>query len=137
MSKCIIVPSLLLLALIVGCGSKNQPLTGTVTFSDDGSPLKTGVVVMQSNNQEARGTIEADGSFVMGFASEKDGIPKGETYKVTIVNAMEVTGKDGSGMPIKTSLIDPKYNSPDTSGLTFTSDGKNKTMDLKVDRYQR
>jgi len=125
---------LFLLAFVAGCGGNKQPLTGTVTFSDDGSPLKTGVVIMESNGKMGRGEIDANGKFVMGFESDKDGIPKGETYKVTIVNALTETGKDKTGFPIMTSLIDAKYGNQNTSGLTFTSDGKAKTLDLKVDR---
>ena len=129
--------TLLVLILVAGCGSNNQKLTGTVIYSDDGSPVKMGVVVMESNNKIARGEMDANGKFTMGFASDKDGIPKGETFKVTIVNALEETGTDKSGMPIMTPLIDPKYSNSNTSGLTFTSDGKTKTLDLKVDRYKK
>ena len=71
----------------------------------------------------------------MGFESDRDGIPKGETDKVTIVNTLTETGRDKSGTPIMTPLIDAKYGSPNTSSITFTSDGKTKTLDLKVDRY--
>ena len=129
--------TLLLLVLVVGCGSNNQKLTGTVTFSDDGSPLTTGTVVLESNNRNGHGVIDANGHFEMGFASERDGIPKGETYKVTIVNALDKTERDKSGMPIQTPLINPKYSNPNTSGFTFTADGKTKTLDLKVDRYTK
>jgi hypothetical protein len=31
-------------------------------------------------------------------------------------------------------LIAGKYNSPDTSGLTYTADGTDKTLDIKVER---
>jgi len=138
MSQKIYIPvALLLLALVAGCGNKNQPLYGTVTFSDDDSPLTTGVVILETNGKMGRGNIDANGKFVMGFESEKDGIPKGETYKVTIVNALIETGRDKSGMPILTPLIDAKYGNASTSGFTFTSDGKTKTLDLKVDRYTK
>ena len=128
---------LLLLAFVPGCGGNNQKLTGTVTYTDDGSPVKAGIVILENNNKMGRGEIDANGKFVMGFGSSKDGIPKGETYKVTIVNALEETGTDRSGMPIMTPLIDSKYGNSNTSGLTFTSDGTTKTLDLKVDRYQK
>jgi hypothetical protein len=127
--------TLLLFALVMGCGGNNQKLTGTVTFSDDGSPVKAGTVILESGNKMGRGDIDANGKFVMGFGSDRDGIPKGETYKVTIVNALEETGIDRSGMPIMTPLIDAKYNNASTSGFTFTSDGTTKTLDLKVERY--
>jgi hypothetical protein len=75
-----------------------------------------------------------DGKFVMGFDSVKDGIPKGETYKVTIINA-EIEEAAPSGRTVVTRFIDPKYGNANTSGWTFTADGKTKTLDLKVDRY--
>jgi len=128
---------LFLPTLVVGCGGNKQKLTGTVTFSDDESPVKAGIVILENNGKMGRGEIDANGKFVMGFESNKDGIPKGETYKVTIVNALEQTGTDRSGMPIMTPLIDPKYSEPTTSGFTFTSDGKANTLDLKVDRYKQ
>ena len=124
---------LLSIVLVCGCGGNNQKLSGTVTFSDDGSPLRAGIVIMESNNRMGRGPIK-DGRFVMGFESVKDGIPKGETYKVTIINA-EIEEEHPSGKKIVTRFIDPKYGNPNTSGWTFTADGKTKTMDLKVDRY--
>ena len=109
------------------------------TFGDiaGGTPLKTGIVIMESGGQMERGEIDADGKFVMGFESKKDGIPKGKTYTVTIVNAVETTGMDNSGMLVDTPLIDPKYSDSKTSGLTFTADGSSKTLDLKVDRYKK
>ena len=126
---------LLLLTLMVGCGDNKQKLTGTVVFSDDGSPLQTGIVILESNNKIGRGEIGSDGKFVVGFESEKDGIPKGETYKVTIVNALDETKTDRTG--VSTPLIDNKYSDPNKSGLTFTADGKTNSLDLKVDRYQK
>ena len=128
----------LLLVFVVGCGGNKQALTGTVTFSDDGSPVTTGMVIMESDGKMGRGEIDTAGKFVMGFDSNNDGIPKGETYKVSVINADIETGIDSrSGMPIMTPLIDAKYNNPATSGLTFTSDGSSKTMEIKVDRYKK
>lgn len=128
---------LLLVLTLNGCGGGKQKLTGTVTFSDDGSPVKAGTVILTSEGKSGRGDIADDGKFTIGFESEKDGIPKGGTYKVTIVNALEETGTDRSGMPIMTPLIDPKYSDPNKSGFTFTADGKTKALDLKVDRFKK
>ena len=128
---------LLLLLVANGCGSGNQQLTGTVTYSDDGSPVKAGMVVLTSEGKSGRGDIGPDGKFTIGFESEKNGIPKGKTYTVTIVNAQEETGLDKSGMPIMTQLIDQKYSNAATSGFTFTSDGSTKALDLKVDRFKK
>jgi len=126
---------LLLFVLVAGCGGNKQRLTGTVTFSDDGSPLPAGIVVMESKNREGRGAIK-DGKFVMGFDSDKDGIPKGETYTVRIINA-EIEEPGPGGRAVVTRFIDPKYGDSKTSGWTFTTDGKTKTLDLVVDRFER
>ena len=127
---------LLLIAFVAnGCGGNNQKLSGTVTFSDDGSPLKAGVVILDCDGKNGRGDIGPDGKFQVGFDAEKNGIPKGGTYKVTIVNALEEDGVGRDGMPIMKPLIDKKYSDPSKSGFTFTADGKTKTLDLKVDRF--
>ena len=128
--------SLLLIAFVAnGCGGNNQKLTGTVTFTDDGSPLNAGTVIFECDGKSGRGEIGPDGKFQVGFNSDKDGIPKGGTYKVTIVNAQKDEGLNKSGMSIMTPLIDKKYSDPNRSGFTFTADGKTTTMDLKVDRF--
>jgi hypothetical protein len=119
----------------IGC-SENQRLSGKVTFSDDGSPLTTGMVCFENaeNGKLGRGEINANGTYVVGFENDKDGIPKG-TYKVFISNAIKEKGIDKkTGMPINEQLIAPKYSNANISGLTFTADGKTKTFNITVER---
>jgi hypothetical protein len=119
----------------IGC-SKNQGLSGKVTFSEDGSPLTVGMVCFENaeNGKLGRGEINTNGTYVVGFESDKNGIPKG-TYKVFISNAMKENGVNKkTGMPLHEHLIAPKYSNASTSGLTFTADGKTKTFNITVER---
>ncbi|MDR1479424.1 MAG: hypothetical protein LBJ00_10845 [Planctomycetaceae bacterium] len=134
----------ILLLFVVGCG--NVPLSGRVTFTDNGDPLGTGTICFVSGNQQATGKIDVNGYYKVNFGT-KSGIPKGE-YKVCIQEADQeeavqmgkivlnpVTGKNEPETFIKrTPLIAAKYANVETSGLEFTVDGKNKTFDIAVDR---
>ncbi|MDR1491744.1 MAG: carboxypeptidase-like regulatory domain-containing protein [Planctomycetaceae bacterium] len=118
-----------------GCGNGNQGLSGKVTF-EDGSPLTVGVVCFENTetSKMARGEINSDGTYVVGFESGKNGIPKG-TYKVFITGAILEKGmNEKTGTPIEEQQIALKYSSIITSGLTFTADGKMKRFDIIVDR---
>jgi hypothetical protein len=119
--------------VITGC-SKNQKVSGKVTFAD-GSPLTAGVVCfIAEDGSTGRGEITSDGTYIMGFESEKNGIPKGGTYKVLIINAVKLEeGLDKTGMPIEVPIINAKYSNAATSELTFVADGKSKTFDITVE----
>ncbi|MCL2116876.1 MAG: hypothetical protein FWH27_00465 [Planctomycetaceae bacterium] len=63
-------------------------------------------------------------------------MPKGD-YRVSIRGADEITKREGPGgsqIEQRKALIHGKYQSPDSSGLTLTVDGKTKKFDIKVDR---
>ena len=129
----------IILAVTIGCSQK-QSLHGTITFSDDGSPVPTGAIFFTTPTFEAMGAIKKDGTYTVSSTGTNDGIPKGQTYAVTITaDEVELTrNADGSVAGEKrTRLIDPKYMNKDTSGLTFTADGKAKKFDIKVDRPQK
>ena len=123
------------IVFLSGC-SDNLPLGGKVTFSDDGSPVPAGTVFFSTPTFEAQGFIKSDGTYIVGSTGLADGIPKG-TYGVSIRGAEDITmveGADGSRSERRKALIDTKYQSPDTSGLTFTVDGKSRKFDIPVDR---
>lgn len=143
---------LILLSVILGCGS-NVKFGGRVTFSDDGSPLTTGMVCFESDSFLARGPLNQDGYYDLGSLVLNDGIPKGE-YRVYVsgaeavedVEIKQVPGQAGhvtrpsmsgtmAGQTF-TPLIDVKYSSGKTSGLTVNIDGTSKKFDFQVDRYQ-
>ncbi|MDR0871716.1 MAG: hypothetical protein LBN39_13090 [Planctomycetaceae bacterium] len=116
------------------CDNGKVPLSGRVTFSDDGSPLETGMVCFEANSFLARGTIGKDGKYIVGSTDTADGIPPG-TYKVYVNGADKVPeSAGGNGMATPVSLVAPKFTDGTTSGLTFTADGKTKVFDFKVDR---
>ena len=141
------VASLVLLCGILGC-STNVPFGGRVTFSDDGSPLTEGIVCFETNTFLARGQLDKNGCYDLGTYGAKDGIPKGE-YRVYITAAMKSVGADAvlspgqegynpayAALPPSAPLLDKKYDTGQTSGLTATIDGTTKTFDFQVDRYK-
>lgn len=119
-----------------GCG-KLKPLGGKVTFSD-GKPLTTGMVVFQTATFEARGALDQEGKYEVGSYNNGDGIPKG-TYQVFISGASKYEmgdDKNVKGMK-ETLLIDPKFTSPEESGLKFIADGTVRTFDIVVEPFKK
>lgn len=130
----------ILVCTIVGCGKGYVPMGGTVTFSDDGTPLTKGTVCFEQGPHYARGTIDEQGRYTLGFDKPGSGLPKG-TYNVYVTDVMVEDGVIESSSSMGTStrpkyrnLVDPKYNSAVTSGLTVVVDGSSKTFDFTVGR---
>jgi hypothetical protein len=118
-----------------GC-SRNVPLSGTVVFSDDGTPVPRGIVILSTPTFVAQGSIQPDGTYTIGSAGAADGLPRG-TYAVTVLGVSDVhVTADADGRPNehRTPLIDPRYENEATSGLQFTADGSTRTFDIRVDR---
>lgn len=116
----------------IGCG-KNLQVRGKVTFSDDGAPLDLGMILFESGSTVSRGTIKEDGTFTMGSEKQTDGLPPG-TYNVYFANAIKAEGDMRA--PRMVHLLDPKYNSAATSGITITVDKSIKLpLEIKVDRF--
>ncbi|MDR2115626.1 MAG: hypothetical protein LBP87_04515 [Planctomycetaceae bacterium] len=121
--------------ILYGCNGGKVPLQGRVTFSDDGSPLITGIVIFSTPSFQSRGEIQPDGTFRVASTGKNDGLPPGE-YEVHIVNAS--IAKEGSHNDNPEGwilLVDEKYDSPKTSGLKLKVDSKTPNYDLVVDRY--
>lgn len=114
------------LTLLSGCGSQDQ-LRGRVTF-EDGSPLEMGTVCFLREGYLARGTIQPDGTYVVGSETASDGLPAG-TYQVYIDGAAVEDPTDPSGMALQ---IDEKLTRPDTSGLTVTVPVSGGRFDITV-----
>jgi hypothetical protein len=127
---------LLMFCAATGCG-RNVSISGKVTFSDDGSPVPTGFVVFDDGTKSARAPIKSNGSFVMGFDKENNGVPNG-TYAVTISGVVKLLPNPDNVFPPPTEeLIDAKYSDKETSGLSIIVDGSRNTFDIKVDRSKR
>lgn len=127
-----VVAALTLFAL--GCGDANRVnVRGTVTFSDDGSPLTRGVVCFDNDTVMARGTVKPDGSYAIGVEKDGRGIPPG-SYKVSILFAEEELPGGAPYAPRTKPLIDEKYASRTTSGIEIVVDPVTTRFDIKVDR---
>jgi hypothetical protein len=127
-----VVAALTLFAL--GCGDANRVnVRGTVTFSDDGSPLTRGVVCFDNDTVMARGTVKPDGSYAIGVEKDGRGIPPG-SYKVSILFAEEELPGGAPYAPRTKQLIDQKYASRTTSGIEIVVDPVTTRFDIKVDR---
>ena len=135
--------TLIILALVaatcVGC-SGNVKLSGKVLYSDDSSPVESGMVyfVSQDGSFSAHGTIK-NGDFTVSSVKENDGLPKG-TYDVYFAGIEKVV-KEGQTLangdttePETAPAIDVKYLSASTSGITQTVDSGTKTVEYKLDR---
>jgi hypothetical protein len=117
---------------MIGC-SGNYPLKGRVTFSDDGSPLEIGYVCFENDKGIARGKIQKDGYYVVGYVGATDGIPQG-TYDVYITGAQIKDPKNrNKGIP----LVESNQCRAGLSGWTFLVDGSTKTYDIQVNRPRR
>jgi len=139
---------------VVGCGDdtglgKRYPVTGTVTYK--GEPVAKGQINFapakpEAGLREANGFIE-DGKYSMTTATPGDGVLPGE-YNVTVF-AKEVddskvketvTQKGGGGRQADIaaankkgkSLIPPKYQLADTSGLKVTVSTQALTKDFDL-----
>lgn len=134
---------LILAMFAFGCGPNNTGLTGKVTFSDDNSPLTKGIVVLDDGSYVAKGPIQPDGTFKMGFEKAGNGVPPG-TYKVYIQGAVEVEPEeheDQDGKMISstmlsdaTFLIDKKLTARKTTDIEVTITDQDQVLDIKVDR---
>lgn len=124
---------LLALAIMIGCSNGHKRLCGRVVYSDTGEPLECGTVIFVTDTFQARGNIKENGRFDVGSFKVGDGLPSG-TYKVLIIDAV-IQGKlSASGTLTEKILIDHKYGSSETSGLSFVVDGKQREFDISVDR---
>jgi len=111
-----------------------RPPDGKVVFSDDGSPVPIGTVCFETDTYFARGDLKPDGTFVVGSLKANDGLPSGK-YRVYISGAQKSIGQDKEGMDIYASLIDEKFASGSTSGITIDVTSRKKYIEIKVDRY--
>ena len=123
------------LLIFAGCSGKIG-LSGKVVFSDDGSPLTVGVVCFEKPGFVARGNIQPDGTFVVGSIRDTDGLPPG-SYQVYISEARKLISGDGEGDSVYEQLVDPKFTSAATSGITVEITSTTRNFEVVVDRYPK
>jgi len=122
--------------LLQGCGNQVN-VSGRVTFPD-GEPLTRGEVRFQTPTFMATGDIQPDGSYVLSSLGTNDGIPRG-TYTVTVsafADTGSTAGMSPSDVPPAQSLIDLRFNSPATSGLSVDVQGTT-VFDFEVEPFTR
>lgn len=122
----------LLLLSVAGCG-KNVSISGKVTFSDDGSPVRHGVVCFQTESLLARGNIKQDGTYVLGTEYIGNGLPPG-LYHVTVIDTRKLVGTTPQGDPIFENLVDSKASHRDTFNVTCDVTKSLRKFDITVDR---
>ena len=118
---------LLFLACCAGCGPNGFAVGGKVAFPD-GSPLTCGQVTLNSSSFTASGQIAVDGTYTINTP-----VPAG-TYQVSVramASAASDPNVDVENAPPVKSLVNPKYNSAETSGLTVEVKAKT-THDIEV-----
>jgi hypothetical protein len=131
------VALLMLVSLLLGCGSGYYPVEGQVVWKD-GKPateLAGSLVIFECAEKKtsAQGVIQPDGKFKLTTLKPNDGAAAGEH----VVLVME-TGRKPQGGPDGTNLapskIDMRYATPSTSDLRATvKPGKN-AVTLTVER---
>ena len=125
--------ALVLLTFLVGCGSGHVSLKGKVTFSDNDEPLTQGTVAFVKDGRLSRGEIQSDGTYTVGTEKVSDGLPPGN-YQVYISGTSKAIPVGEHGSFNYEPQIDPKYEYPETSGLTVTVDASTKEYNIQVDR---
>ncbi|MBL8812002.1 MAG: carboxypeptidase regulatory-like domain-containing protein [Planctomycetaceae bacterium] len=126
-----------LLTLLSGCGQgrpETYPTRGKVVFSD-GSPVRLGTIELLSEEHKinATGTIQQDGSFVLGTFTPSDGACAGKHIAIVtqlIVNDGLTKHQLDHGAP-----VDPAYASYSTSPLFVVIEAKDMNdIELKVEK---
>jgi hypothetical protein len=123
------------LLTLVGCGNTGFPVTGRVTFKDgrDVKVLSGGTVALESADEtkpvSARGTIQDDGSFTVGVASETDGVPPGKYIVLVTPQALARPNQRPKGWP----PVNAKYGRRDQTTLKVQVEPKNNVLELVVD----
>lgn len=102
------------------------PTTGIVTWN--GEPATGALVTLQSlsHNLSASGRTNDKGEFALTTWRQGDGAVGGD-HKVTIETTV-VSGYTSEGGLIEVNAMPPKYEKPETSGLTATINDKGKNV---------
>ena len=123
----------LLMILLVGCGSGSMEgqVTGNVTL--DGKTIGPGSVVFvpEGDGNPATGTIQIDGTYEMK-SNRTPGLPPGK-YFVSVSVFDQRPGTAGERSSGTSKLITPeKYYDAKTSGLEFTVESGSNEYNIEL-----
>ena len=132
------------LFFLSGCGSGHPaptyPVTGKVVFSDDGTPLSTGGAILWESTPDepgellfnARGAIQADGTFELTTFEEGDGAVAGE-HRVLVRPKRDASDWTERGI-VPRPVIAQRLESYETSELRFTVKEESNDFTVTVER---
>ena len=135
-----LISTLSLLFTSSGCGEKQPatyPTRGRVDFSD-GKPVMLGTVELLSEDGalNAQGTIQPDGTFVLGTFTSNDGAVAGK-HKAIVMQMIVSDGLPKHSMD-HGDPVDPFYSSYSSSPLTATIQAsESNEITLTVERAKR
>ena len=94
--------------LLLGCGSNNEGVTGTITL--DGQPLADAEVVFtpEEGGRPASAMTDSAGKYDLVYTINEKGAPAGK-YIVRIRASKTKTGEDGRDVNTP-EVVPPKYN---------------------------
>jgi hypothetical protein len=123
-----------ILVAAAGCGAGNTyPVRGKVVFKD-GTPLTGGLVRFQPVDEKIqvspRGDIQQNGTFILGTYKEDDGAIPGK-YQVAITPPPRPKQRE---KPLGKPIIDPRFESYETSGLEVEVARRKNDFTIEVDR---
>lgn len=125
----------------LGC-SQNVKVSGTITYSDDGEPVKSGNVFFASETEMGRAAIK-DGKYSIGRINDGDGIPRG-TYTISSDSVPIMTprpstmiGSDGSVVQVSNPIVEERSEFYYTKEPKTIEVKKSMTYDFQVERGVR
>jgi hypothetical protein len=126
-----------LLAALGGCARGPYAVAGKVVIEGEPGPtpeLKDYLVTLQSVSAPigANGTVQEDGSFTVGTHQAGDGAMPGR-YKVSIMSPIPSSPEESRAR----SILDPKYERFETSGLEVEIKPQRNDVTLTVQRRRK
>jgi hypothetical protein len=138
--RTILAAAIVLIITSNGCGEKQPttyPVKGRVIFSD-GKPVMLGTVELLSKagTMNAQGSIQPDGTFILGTFASNDGAVEG-THKAIVMQMIVSDGLARHSMD-HGDPIDPLYSSYSSSPLTaIVQPTASNEITLTVERAKR
>lgn len=139
-SNRVITATILMLAFLVGCGSKKPPnpyqvskASGRVSYN--GKPLDKAYITFfpQEAGEAASAISDSSGNFVLSTYERLDGATIGPHIAIVTVHSDAPVLPGDEAALRKASPIPAKYMKPETSGLKFDVKGDgNNVFDIKL-----